>query len=87
MSLTIKNVKKIKNNTENKLTKRVCDYILSEWECYDDKEEIIKDVVLYRHRPAFLIYDEDISKFFYKFREEINDCIVNTGCSTEEVFR
>ena len=87
MSLTIKDVKKIKNSTENKLTKKGCDYILSEWECYDDKEDIIKDVVLNRHIPSFLIYYQDTSKFFNKFREEINDCVVNTCCSIEEVFR
>lgn len=81
---TIKNIKK---NTENKLTKRVCDYILAEWDCYDDREEIIKDVANEGHTPTFLIYDEDISKFFNKYREEINDCVANTGCSIVEVFR
>ena len=80
-------IKNIKKNTNNKLTKRACDYILAEWDCYDNKEEIIKDVVFNWRIPAFLIYYEDISKFFNKFREEINDCVANTGCSIVEVFR
>lgn len=45
MKLTIKSIKEIKRNTENKLTKRVCDYVIGEWNDYDDKKHIFTDVL------------------------------------------
>lgn len=45
MKLTLKSIKEIKRNTENKLTKRVCDYVIDEWSSYDDKKHIFTDVL------------------------------------------
>ena len=45
MKLTLKSIKEIKRNTENKLTKRVCDYVIDEWNDYDDKKHIFTDVL------------------------------------------
>ena len=46
MKLTLKNIKEIKRDTENKLIKRVCDYVIGEWNDYDDK----------KHKSVYLLY-------------------------------
>ena len=46
LKLTLENVEKIKNETNNRLVKRVCRYIISNWEYYDDKKNIFLSFLL-----------------------------------------
>lgn len=45
MKLTLTNIKAIKRNSENPLEKYVCNYVINEWQDYDDKTNIFKDVL------------------------------------------
>ena len=45
MKFTKRNIKQIKDNTMSKLTADVIDYVLNEWDEYDDKTNIILDVL------------------------------------------
>lgn len=46
MKLTKTNIKEIKRNG-NSLEKYVCDYILGQWDNYDDKTNIFENVLRY----------------------------------------
>ena len=54
MRLTKTNVKEIKRNG-NSLDRYVCDYILDEWDNYDDKANIFEDVLRYRLLSLFVL--------------------------------
>lgn len=45
MKLTLTNIKSVKRNSDNPLTKYVCNYVINEWHDYDDKVNIFKDVL------------------------------------------
>lgn len=45
MKLTLANVKEIKRNSSSPLTKRVCNYVISEWSDFSDKKNIFTDVL------------------------------------------
>ena len=45
MEFTKKNIEQIRRNTASELTKDVIDYILNEWDEYDDKKNIVLDVL------------------------------------------
>ena len=47
MKLTLTNIKTIKQNTENKLTRNVCNYVIDKWSEYDNKKGIFTDVLNY----------------------------------------
>ena len=76
--LTLENVEKIKNETDNRLVKRVCRYILSNWEYYDDKKNIFLDVINDGCRSGAcrdLIYYGQTKRFYEDFKHEINELI------------
>ena len=80
MELTLENVKKIKNETNNKLTKCVCDYIINEWddEHEDNNKNILLDIIDYgcaNGSVHWLVYSSDILKFYEDFKNEINELI------------
>ena len=78
MNLTLSNIKKIRGETSNRLTKRVCSYVIDEWHNYDDKTDIFKDVLHYGCQSGtvgFLIYYSDTVAFYKRYREEINELL------------
>ena len=86
MKLTKTNIKEIKRNG-NSLEKYVCDYILDEWDNYDDKANIFEDVLRYGCQSGVvgsLIYYSDTVAFYKKHRDEINGILQETmseyGC-------
>ncbi len=85
MKLTLKNIKEIRKETENKLEKRVCSYIVNNWANYDDKKYLFTDVLYYGCQSGtvgFLIYYSDTVAFYKKFRTEINELLYLTMSST-----
>ena len=85
MKLTLKNIKEIKRDTENKLIKRVCDYVIGEWNDYNDKKHIFTDVLYHGCQSGmvgFLIWYSDTTAFYKKYREEINELLYDVQAST-----
>ena len=75
MKLTLNNIKKLKQDSDNALTKRVCGYVIDEWNNYDDKKNIFTDVLHYGCQSGtvgFLIYYHDTVAFYKKYQDEIN---------------
>ena len=76
--LTLENVEKIKNETDNKLVSRVCRYIISNWDYYDDKKDIFLDVIKFGCKSGIcrdLIFYGQTKKFYETFKFEINELI------------
>ena len=78
MKLTLSNIKSIKQNTDNELTKNVCNYVIEHWSDYDNKKSIFTDVLHYGCQSGIvgsLIYYSDTVKYYKKYQEEINDIL------------
>ena len=76
--LTLENVEKIKNETDNRLVSRVCRYIISNWEYYDDKKDIFLDVMHGGCKSGAcrdLIYYGQTKSFYETFKFEINELL------------
>ena len=74
MKLSLSNIKEIKQNTDNKLTKNVCNYVIDSWHDYNDKKAIFTDVLNYGCQSGIvgsLIYYSDTVKYYKKYKEEI----------------
>ncbi len=85
MKLTLANVKEIKRNSDNALTKRVCSYVIDQWSEYDNKKNIFTDVLHYGCQSGtvgFLIYYSDTVRFYKQYNEEINDLLSNLMAET-----
>ena len=85
MQLTLKNIKIIKRKTDNELTKRVCEYVIDEWNDYNDKKHIFTDVLYHGCQSGmvgFLIWYSDTTAFYKKYIEEINTLLYNVQSST-----
>ena len=85
MKLNLTNIKKIKSNTENKLTKRVCNYVINEWNDYTDKKCIFTDVLNYGCQSgmvAELVYYSQTTAFYKRYRDEINSLLYEFQSST-----
>jgi len=85
MELTLKNLREIKRKTDNELTKRVCDYVIDEWNDYNDKKHIFTDVLYHGCQSGmvgFLIWYSDTTAFYKKYIEEINTLLYNVQSST-----
>ena len=75
LELTLKNVEKIKNETNNRLVSRVCRYIISNWEYYDDKKDIFLDIINCGCKSGAcrdLIYYSQTKRFYEDYKHEIN---------------
>ena len=75
LKLTLENIEKIKNETNNKLVSRVCRYIISNWEHYDDKKDIFLDVINCGCRSGAcrdLIYYGQTKRFYETYKHEIS---------------
>ena len=85
--LTKQNLEDFKNESDNKLTKFVCDYIINEWddEHEDDNEKILLDVINYgcaNGSVHLLVYTTDVLEFYETYKNEIYDLLVEVldGC-------
>lgn len=81
MKLTRSGVQEIKRNSENKLTKHVCNYVISRWSNYEDKKHIFTDVLNYGCQSGIvgeLIYYTDTVRFYQQYRQEINNLLYDT---------
>ena len=78
LKLTLENVQKIKNETSNKLTKYVCDYIIKDWDKYDDKKNIFLDVINCGCKSGVcrdLVLYEQTKRFYETYKHEINELL------------
>ena len=78
MKLTLANVKDLKRGCNNKLTQRVCNYVISRWSDYDDKKHIFTDVLNYGCQSGVvgeLIYYSDTTRFYKQYKDEINSLL------------
>ena len=85
MELTLENVEKIKNETDNKLVKWVCDYLIRSWEKYDDKKYIFLDVMKHGCESGVcsdLVFYEQTKRFYEAYKHEINYLLFKTGCTS-----
>lgn len=82
LKLTLENVEKIKNESDNALTKRVCDYIISNWKYFDDKKDIFLTIINNGCRSDAcrdLIYYGQTKSFYETYKREINELIYKNG--------
>ena len=80
--LTLENVQKVKNETDNKLVKWVCDYIARVWDNFDDKKYIFLDVIKYGCESGVcrdLVFYEQTKRFYEAYKHEINELIFKCG--------
>ena len=85
MKLTIENIKKFRRKSNSGLTNYVCNYIIDKWDNYDDKENILLDVINLGCVSGIvtnLIYFKQTSAFYDFYKHEINNLLVETldGC-------
>lgn len=81
MEFTKQNVAKLKTNTTSKLMKDVIDYVLNEWDEYDDKTNIVLDVLNNGCQSGFvghLIYYSQTTAYYEEYKEEINELLYDT---------
>lgn len=85
MKLTLQNVKRVKQESDNKLTRHVCNYVIGEWGNYDDKTNIFRDVLNYGCQSGVvgeLIYYSDTVAFYKRYKTEINELLSDLMDST-----
>ena len=78
LKLTLENVKKIKNESDNALKRYVCGYIIGEWDNYEDKNDIFLDVMKLGCSSGIvkeLTYYIQTIKFYETYKHEINELI------------
>lgn len=78
MKLTLTNIRAIKRKSENPLERRVCDYVINEWNDYDDKTYIFRDVLEHGCISGVvsnLIWYSQTTTFYKKYREQINELL------------
>ena len=78
MKLTKSNVMRVKKATDSPLEKRVCNYVLDEWNNYSDKKYIFTDVLYHGCQTGvvgFLVYYSDTVRFYKQYREEIDNLL------------
>ena len=76
--LTLENVQKIKDETNKKLVKYVCDYIIKRWNDYDDKKDIFLDVMKFGCVSGIcrdLVFYEQTKRFYETYKYEINNLL------------
>ena len=76
--LTLENFMKIITETNNKLTKYVCDYIIKNWDKYDDKNDIFLDVIKCGCESGVcrdLVFYEQTKRFYETYKHEINNLL------------
>ena len=85
MKLTLTNIKALKRESDNPLTKRVSNYIIDRWHDYDDKTYIFRDVLYAGCQSGIvgeLIYYRDTVAFYNRYRKQINELLSETMSGT-----
>ena len=75
MKLTVNNLKTLRRNSDNKLFRHVCSWVIGRWSDYSDKVNIFKDVLYHGCVSGIvseLIYYSDTIRFYKRYRYEIN---------------
>lgn len=78
MKFTKQNIKRIRSNTVSELIKDVLDYILNEWNEYDDKKNIVSDVLNNGCQSGFvshLVFHSQTTAYYEKHKEEIGELL------------
>lgn len=78
MKLTVKSIKALRRDSENKLFRRVCSWVIEHWSDYSDKVYIFRDVLEHgcvSGTVSELIYYSDTVKFYKKYQDEINELL------------
>ncbi len=78
MKLTINNIKRLRRDSDNKLFRRVCSWVLEHWSNYSDKNYIFRDVLEHGCVSGIvseLVWYSDTVKFYKRYREEINELL------------
>ena len=78
MKLTLASIKELRRNSDSRLVKHVCDYVINRWSDYNDKKGIFTDVLHYGCQSGIvgeLIYYSDTVAFYKQYRQEINDLL------------
>lgn len=94
MKLTLTNIRAIKRESDNKLTRHVCNYVIEHWHSYEDKTNLFKDVLYHGCVSGIvseLVYYSDTLKFYKKYKDEINsllsELMQSMGCySLKDIF-
>jgi len=94
MKFNLTNIRAIKRESDNKLIKHVCNYVINKWHDYDDKTYIFKDVLYHGCVSGIvseLVYYSDTLKFYKKYKDEINSLLSeqmqSMGCfSLKDIF-
>ena len=82
LKLTLENVKKVKNESDNDLKRYVCDYVMSNWDYYDDKKDIFLDVMRLGCSSGIvkeLTYYSQTKRFYEAYKHEINELLYKSG--------
>lgn len=80
MKFTKQNIKRIRRSTTSELTKDVIDYILNEWDEYDDKKDIVLNVLNDGCQSGFvghLVFYNQTTAYYKEHKEEINELLYN----------
>lgn len=83
LKLTLENVEKLKNESNNALTKWVCDYIIRNWNEYDDKKDIFLSIMRDGCNSGAccdLFYYEQTTRFYNTYKHEINELVYKSDC-------
>lgn len=94
MKFTKQNIEQIRDNTTSELTKDVIDYVLNEWDEYDNKKNIILDILNNGCQSGFvshLVYYNQTTAYYEEHKKEINkllyDIMDECGiCDLSEAF-
>lgn len=81
MEFTKKNIEQIRDNTTSELTKDVIDYILNEWDEYDDPKQIVIDLLEHGCQSGMvghLVYYSQTTAYYEEYKEEINELLYDT---------
>lgn len=85
MKLTVNNIKELRRDSDNKLFRHVCSWVIRRWSDYSDKTYIFRDVLEHGCVSGIvseLIYYSDTIRFYKRYRDEINELLKGLMDST-----
>lgn len=78
MKLTINNIKALRRDSDNKLFRRVCSWVIEHWSEYSDKTNIFKYVLYHGCVSGMvreLVWYSDTVRFYKKYNDDINELL------------
>lgn len=85
MKLTVNNIKALRRDSDNKLFRHVCSWVIEHWSDYSDKNYIFRDVLEHgcvSGTVSELIWYSDTVKFYKEYQDEINELLKDYMYST-----